>query len=251
MTVRFGFAWWAFSTGEAAHDDALLERAANMGLRAVDFLPPELWNRAKSLGLEVAIIDGHASVDDGFARPESHEALQAEVAVAIGAAKAAGIPFVSVLPGRASGDPLALADAVVAGLTPLIDVAERAGTTMLLEPLNSVRDHPGHFCDTTEIAAAIVNRIQSDRLGLLLDAYHAAVMGEDPTATWRRHRDSILHIHVAGTASRSDPRASDTVDWPRFFRVLDEDQFEGVVSFEFNPSGAADESLARAFAQAT
>lgn len=51
-------------------------------------------------------------------------------------------------------------------------LAEEAGVTLYLEPLNISTDHPGNFLRDTQTAAELVRLIGSPRLKVLYDIYH-------------------------------------------------------------------------------
>ena len=51
--------------------------------------------------------------------------------------------------------------------------------TLLLEPLNTLVDHPGYYLNNIDVAAEIVRQVGSPRLKILCDLYHFGVMGAD------------------------------------------------------------------------
>ena len=59
-----------------------------------------------------------------------------------------------------------------AGLAASARLAEEAGVTLELEPLNISTDHPGNFLRDTQTAAELVRLIGSPRLKVLYDIYH-------------------------------------------------------------------------------
>ncbi len=173
--MRQGFAWWSVMEGDDPPDD-LLEQAAAVGYGGVDFLPEELWERARACGLEVLVIDGHESIEVGFVDSRNHRDLARQVRDATAKAAAAGIPFVAVAPGdRVDGAGYAM-EACVTGLAPLAAEAEAAGVILVVEPLNTKVDHAGHECATTAWAAELVDRVESGGLRILYDFYHAQIM---------------------------------------------------------------------------
>src|SRR5690606_35708270 len=97
--LKQGFAWWSFAT-DAQSAASLLEAAATVGYTGVDFLPQELWPRARDLGLDPIIIDGHMPLESGFNNPACHAVLSSQVRTGIALAAAERIPLVAV----ASGD---------------------------------------------------------------------------------------------------------------------------------------------------
>lgn len=241
--MKQGFAWW--SAVEGGPVDDLLERAAEIGYEGVDFLPEEHWERARAHGLDVLVIDGHDSIEVGFNDRRLHDSLSRQVRIAIEKASANGIPFVAVAPGdRLDGDGM---EACVAGLEPLADEAAAAGTVLVIEPLNTKVDHPGHECATTAWAAELIDRVGSPGLRLLYDFYHAQIMEGDLLQTVEAHWDRIVHLHTAGVPGRREPGPEQEVNYPGIAGWLRERGYAGHVTHEYLPSGDVVASLGRTF----
>jgi hydroxypyruvate isomerase len=51
--------------------------------------------------------------------------------------------------------------------------------TLVLEPLNTLVDHPGYYLADMNVASGIVREVASPRLKILCDLYHFRVMGAD------------------------------------------------------------------------
>ena len=71
----------------------------------------------------------------------------------------------------------------------------------MLEPLNTVLDHPGNYLSGMRESEEIVGEVGNPRLKILCDFYHMALMGEHPTETARRYAHYIGHVHI-GRLSR-------------------------------------------------
>jgi hydroxypyruvate isomerase len=244
---RQGFAWWSFTEGRTP-DERLLERAAGIGLAGVDFLPASLWPAARAVGLELVIIDGHGSLEVGFNNPAHHADLAEQVRGNLDAAAAAGVRNLSV----ASGDrgDVSDADAIAIcaeGLAPLAAEAEAAGIGLLLEPLNSKIDHPGHQCDRTAWAAAVVDEVGSPALRILYDAYHMQIMEGDLLRTVAEQLPRIGHIHTAGVPGRHELDERQEVNWVALAHLLCERGYAGFVTHEFLPTRDPEDGLRQAF----
>lgn len=230
--IRQGFAWWPFEKA----GPGLLEQAARLGYRGIDFPPPELWNSAAEAGLEIVTIDGHWPIEVGFNNPAQHASLDQQVRKALDDAVRIGASFVAI----ASGDRLADArdgrGPFIDAVGPLAELASSAGKTLLLEPLNTIIDHPGHECDTTAWAIEVIEQVRSPGLALLLDLYHSHLMGEDMRTTIHTARDSIRHVHAASDLKRGTPSATDGIDWSRAIDNLNAIGYEGYLVQEFVPS---------------
>ncbi|MFD7136159.1 TIM barrel protein [Streptomyces sp. NPDC059894] len=247
MTYAQSFAWWSFA--EARHQvPYLLERAAEVGMRGVDFLPRELWPRARALGLELVVVDGHATIEDGFNDPTRHAELGEQVRRSIALAHAEGVRHLSVM----SGDQGSLNDeqavaACAEALAPLAEEAARAGVGLLLEPLNTKVDHPEHQCRSTNWAASVVDRVGSGSLKILYDVYHMQLMEGDLLRTIEAHLDRIGHFHTAGVPGRHELDHQQEVNWAAIADALRAWGYDGFVGHEFIPRGDPVKALQQAF----
>ncbi|GAA3862019.1 TIM barrel protein [Streptomyces sedi] len=248
MTFRQSFAWWSFA--EAPHPlEDLLGTAAGMGFHGVDFLPPPLWPAAKDLGLELVIIDGHDSIDVGFNDRARHAELGDQVRRALETAHRENVLHLSVQPGLTAGEgDDAAIETCAEALAPLAAEAADAGVGLLLEPLNSKVDHPGHQCSTTEWGARVIDLVGRPSLRLLHDVYHMQLMEGDLLRTVDRHIDRIGHLHTAGVPGRQELDAMQEVNWAAIARRLREHRYTGFVGHEFTPRGDVAAALRQAYA---
>ena len=83
-------------------------------------------------------------------------------------------------------------------------IAAPGDVTLLVEHLNPV-DAPGYLLPTPRAAAELVDLVGSDRLRLLYDAYHAAMVGDDPVAKVAGYADYLGHVHYAEAPGRVAP----------------------------------------------
>lgn len=118
---------------------------------------------------------------------------------------------------------------------------EGAGVALVLEAINS-RDVPGFLVDTCDRAAGVIARAGVANLGLQCDLYHAAMMGEDPAETLRRHRGIVRHVQFADVPGRGEP-GSGRLDFGRLFAALEEIGYAGWTSAEYRPTRATPETL--------
>ncbi|MFG2869687.1 hydroxypyruvate isomerase family protein [Streptomyces sp. NPDC048338] len=247
MSYRQSFAWWSFAEAPVRVPDLLAEAAA-IGYQGVDFLPEELWSRAKDLGLELVVVDGHASIDIGFNDPSQHADLTEQVRRALDTAHREGVHHLSVMSGvtAAAGDEEAV-EICAEALAPLAAEAEQAGVGLLLEPLNTKIDHPGHQCRTTAWGAAVVDRVGSPALRILYDAYHMQIMEGDLLRTIAAHLDRIGHFHTAGVPGRQELDHRQEINWAALALSLREQGYSGFIGHEFIPRADPVAALRQAY----
>jgi hydroxypyruvate isomerase len=179
-------------------------------------------------------------VNDDSRRDEAEAAFAQTVELAV----AVGAENLNLLVGRALADvPQARQRAaVVDALRSFTPVADAAGLRILLEPLNSL-DSPGFLAPTLDAAAELIEAAGEDRLGLLLDVYHVARMGEDPVAAIERHAERIEHVQLSDCPGRGAP-GTGTVDFVAILTQLAVSGYGGAVGLEYEPDGATEEGLA-------
>lgn len=247
MTYNQGFAYWAF-VPEGADEDGMLAAAADIGFTGVDFLPEELWPRARDAGLDVITMDGHVPIEVGFIDREYHADLADQVRRAIDRAVAAQVRYVTVASGNRGEQTTSDAISVcVEGLMPLAQDAQAAGVGLLLEPLNTKVDHAGHECDRTAWAAEVVDRVGSPNLKILYDFYHAQIMEGDLLRTVQENLHRIGHFHTAGVPGRHEIDDRQEVNYGAIAAALRDFDYRGYVSHEFIPCGDSISALRQAY----
>jgi hydroxypyruvate isomerase len=114
--------------------------------------------------------------------------------------------------------------------------------TFVLEPLNTLVDHPGYYLADIDTASAIVREVGSARLKILCDLYHFGVMGADLTKIETNHLSEIGHFHIADVPGRHEP-GTGSVDWAAILRLIQDQGYTGYVGFEYFPKDETDSSL--------
>ncbi len=153
------------------------------------------------------------------------------------------LPDGSARPARADLTPAEKRRHVVRGLGDLAPLAGEAGITLLLEPLNTLVDHPRYFLDSAREGFAIVAEVGSPRIRLLYDVYHMQIMEGNVTETLRRHLPLVGHIHVADVPGRHEPGTGE-LNFRNILRALADEGYAGSVGFEFSPQADTPRALA-------
>ena len=76
-------------------------------------------------------------------------------------------------------------------------IAEKYKVTVAMELLNSKVNHKDYQCDHPW-AAALCDKVGSDRFKLLYDIYHMQIMEGDVIATIQKYQKYISHYHTGG-----------------------------------------------------
>ena len=164
-----------------------------------------------------------------------HDRYERELAAAIVRVKALGGSFLITQAGEDDGRPVTqqMADTLT-GLRRMAPLLEAAQVTLLLEPLNTVRDHPTAWLNSADVGCALVAEADSPQVRLLYDVYHMLHMGEDVYAQIEKHMPLIAYLHLAGFPAR-DQNLFEGFDYPALLRALTALGFDGVAGLEFFP----------------
>lgn len=130
-------------------------------------------------------------------------------------------------------------ESVIEILREAAPMAEDAGVTLVLEPLNTRVDHPGHFTTTMGAGADIVRAVDSPNVRLLFDFYHEQIMHGDVIRSFQETVDVVGHVHIADNPGRHQP-GSGEVNYATVFDAIAETGYDDFVGCEFTPTEEAD-----------
>lgn len=120
---------------------------------------------------------------------------------------------------------------IVRALRAAAPICEEAGITMVLEPLNVIISHKGHYLTTTAEAVAIIREVDSPAVKVLYDVFHQQITEGNITWNLRNNIQYIGHIHIGDVPDRKEPGTGE-INYKRVFSVIRELGFEGFVVFE-------------------
>jgi len=206
-----------------------------------------------------AIGTGQAWVEEGLSltgadpalRAAAVERLAAQAALAgrLGAAGVGPPGGVVVIVGLIRGTTPAgrsrewALEALAEGLAECARAAQSHGARLALEPVNRYESALIH---TAEEGLALLERVGSPALGLLLDTFHMNIEEPAIEESIRRVGARLFHVHVADS-NRHYPGAGH-LDFRSILRALAEADYRGFVSGEFLPHPDADTAAERAIA---
>jgi hydroxypyruvate isomerase len=189
-------------------------------------------------------------VGSGLTDPrKSKDAWLERARMTINYTKEAQIPNTIFLTGNRVPDltDQQMLESVIEWTKPVVDMAEKAGVTLLLEPLNDKYDHPGHWLTSSDLGAEICRRIGSKRLRILFDCYHMQIMEGDLVNHIKRNIDVIGHFHSAGVPGRHEVFTGET-NYPFVLSQIEQLGYQGVFGLEFAPSMNDEVSLTQTLA---
>lgn len=125
----------------------------------------------------------------------------------IAAAKAMDVPNIIVTTGDERRD-ISRADQhrnCVDTMREMAKLAEDAGITVILEPLNVLVDHAGYFLSSSQEGFAMVDEVNSPNVKLLFDIYHQQISEGNIIRNIVQNIDKIGHFHIADNPGRNQP----------------------------------------------
>jgi len=207
--------------------------------------PEELAALAEKHGVTIAsAVAGAPGGTLALTNPADREQWLQHVEKSLDYTKRAGIPNAIVCTGDTveGMSETETMKSVLDGLSAAVRLAEGAGITLLLEPLNTKVDHPGQWLDSSDKGAEICRKIGSPRLKLLYDCYHMQIMEGDLVGHLETHLDVIGHIHAAGHPGRHELWLGE-INYPFLVKALEDMGYDGVFALEYAPSMDNEESL--------
>ncbi len=131
---------------------------------------------------------------------------------------------------------------IVAGLKLVAPLAEQAGVTIVLEPLNVLVDHPGYYLTTSAEGFDIIREVGSPAVKLLFDIYHQQITEGNLLANLLPNLDLIGHFHVADVPGRHEP-GSGEINYANLFHKIDAAGYRGFVGLEYRELVASGATL--------
>jgi hydroxypyruvate isomerase len=231
--------------------EKLCEEAVKIGYKSIELLlPPEIL-KVKKFGLTCAIIGG-ADIVNGLNRVENHPKILKELRERIEFAAAEGCPNVICMSGNRTikGRPVSDEEGLgvcVQGIKQVIGLAEEKKVNLVMEGLNSKRDHKDYMYDTTAWGVKLCQKVGSPRFKLLYDIYHMQIMEGDVIATIKKYKDHIAHYHTGGVPGRNEIDETQELYYPAIVKAILDTGFTGYLAQEFIPKRDPIQSLAQGF----
>ena len=233
-----------------------VRKASELGFKFVEMwfvdmsfkgTPQELAAIAKRHGVTITdtvIGSPDGKIGGGLTDPANRDQWLARAQMTLDYTRQAGIPAAIVCAGNTveGMTERQMMKSVVAGLKQTAKLADAAGVTLLLEPLNTKHDHPGYWLDNSTKGAEVCRRVGSPRMKMLYDCYHMQIMEGDLVGHIQAALDVIGHFHGAGHPGRHELWLGET-NYAFLTKRIAEMGYTGVFGLEYAPSGDPVESL--------
>ena len=238
--IKQGVTRGVFARG-AALDDCCRE-AARLGIKGFDLIGPADWPTLKKYGLVPSMYQGTAgTIPNALNRKENHDRLEATLRAGIDEAAANGVPNIITFSGNRRGmADQEGADNCVTFLNAIKAHAEDKGVTICMELLNSRVNHRDYMFDHVAWGVDVMKRVNSPRVRILYDIYHAQIMDGDIVRTIRDNIQWFAHFHTGGNPGRNDIDETQELNYRYVMQEIARLGFTGFVSHEYSPKQGSD-----------
>jgi hydroxypyruvate isomerase len=228
----------------ASFEDTCRE-AAEAGCYGYDLVAPAQWPILKKYGLIPTMypFGPGGNIPDALNRKENHAALEKQMHAALDESAANGVPIVITFSGNRRGMADAEgADNCVAFLNRVKSHAEEKGVTICMEYLNSKVNHKDYMFDHIAWGVDVMKRVNSPRVKILYDIYHAQIMDGDIVRNIRDHFQWIGHFHTGGNPGRHEIDDTQELNYRFIAKAIADLGFTGYVGHEYSPAPGRDPS---------
>ena len=179
-------------------------------------------------------------------KPEIREMLVKKMKEGVEIAKRTGTKWALVVPGRY--DERLQRDYqtanVIDNLRYCCDVMEPAGLTIVLEPLNTIHDHPGLFLNGIPQAYSICRAVNRPVCKIVDDIYHQQITEGNLIPNIEASWNEIAAFHLGDNPGRKEPTTGE-INFKNVFKYIYSRKYDGVLCMEHGMNNNTKEGEAR------
>lgn len=178
-------------------------------------------------------------------------AFLADIRASVDAARRLDAKWMTVVPGFLDSRlPLAIQTArVVDTMRRAADLVAPHGLVMVMEPLNTLVDHPGVFLQTVPQGFAVAKAVDSPAVKVLADLYHEQIQAGHLIRTMDICWNEIAYLQFGDNPGRKEPGTGE-INYRNVVRWLRAKRFSGLIGMEHGNSIAGrsgEEALVAAY----
>ena len=136
-------------------------------------------------------------------------------------------------------------DSIVRGLQAAAPILGKWGITLMIEPLNTLVNHPGYYLWSAKEAFAIIDEVASPFVKVVYDIYHQQVSEGNIIPSITENLLKIAHLHAAGHPGRNELQFGES-DYGNILKAVDAAGYTGAMGLEYRPLLDPMESLREA-----
>ena len=204
--------------------EAAVEKVAALGYRYVeiyDWRDLDLKTAARALADAGVTMLSMCTTEFGLTDPKRRGLWLDGIEESCAAAAALGVQRLITQVGPDTGEDRAdQRRSIVEGLRAGAPILERAGVTVMVEPLNTKVDHPGYYLTASAEAFGIVREVNSPNVKVVFDIYHQQISEGNIIPNAVGNLDCIAHLHAAGHPGRHELQYGEN-DYGNIFAAID------------------------------
>lgn len=170
-------------------------------------------------------------------KPEVREMLAGKMREGVEVAKRTGAKWALMVPGRYDEKlhrDFQTAN-VIDNLRLCCDIAEPAGLTIVLEPLNTLRNHPGLFLTGIPQAYSICRAVNRPSCKIVNDIYHQQITEGNLIPNIEAAWDEIGAFHCGDNPGRNEPGTGE-INFRNVFKYIYSRGYQGTICMEHGKS---------------
>ncbi len=212
-----------------------------------------LQQRGMTMGVFVASMPKWAQSRPVLGANDSadRDAFLADIRASIDVAKRLNAKWMTVVPGFLDRRvPIDIQTGrVIDTMRRAADIVAPHGLVMVMEPLNTLVDHPGVFLQTVPQGYAVARGVDSPAVKILADLYHEQIQAGHLIRTMDSCWSEIAYLQFGDNPGRKEPGTGE-INYSNIVRWLRAKQFAGVIGMEHGNSvegRAGEEALLAAY----
>ena len=233
--IKQSAAFWCWKNRKVSLDQ-LIKAAKEFGMPAIDILNVKQWEPALDNGIiPSAGYVGIGSTGRGLNEKKHHKQMIKKFEEVAPKAKKAGVPTLICFFGTRHGmsDNEGIANSLEC-LEQIKPIAEQEGINLFVENLNLV-NHKDYIGALTSYCFKIIKAIDSSRIKLLYDIYHAQMMEGNIINTIKKNHKWIGHYHTGGVPGRAEIDETQELFYPPIVKAIIDTGYTGYMAHEFIP----------------
>jgi len=124
---------------------------------------------------------------------------------------------------------------IVDGLKEAAPILEKEKILLVLEPVNSLVNHPGIYLAKASEGFEIVKKVNSPCVKILYDVSHQQIMEGNLISTIQNNIDWIGHFHINDVPGRKEPGHGE-IHFPNLFKAIVDANYTGSLGLEYKPT---------------
>jgi hydroxypyruvate isomerase len=186
------------------------------------------------------------TIPDGIVHKDKHDALEKALKAEVDVCVAGGCEKIIAFGGQRRGMTYEQGlDDCALFLNRVKGYLEDKSITLCLENTNSkypdnVLGRPDQLCDRAAWGFELCRRVNSPRVKMLYDIYHAQVMDGNVVATIKDNIQWIAHFHAAGVPGRHEIDDTQELNYRLVAQTIADLNFTGYVAHEYRPTPGRD-----------